>query len=172
MKRNPEFPELPRFGLRLFLNQSMKNVTYCGMGPYESYADKCRASSHGIYSALVENMHEDYIRPQENGSHSDCDFCIVENDHLSLMAVGERTFSFNASPYTQEELTAKNHNYELEPSGYTVLCLDYAQNGIGSNSCGPEVLPKYKLDANYFEFDIQLMPKVKKQDNVWNLVRI
>ena len=44
------------------------------MGPQESYVDKCRASSHGIYRSSVDEMHEDYIRPQENGSHADCDY--------------------------------------------------------------------------------------------------
>ena len=48
--------------------------------------------------------------------------------------------SFNASNYTQEELTNKKHNYELEKLGCTVFCLDYCQSGIGSNSCGPALL--------------------------------
>ena len=54
-------------------------------------------------------------------------------------------FSFNASHYTQEELTEKQHNFELCPSDYTVLCIDERQSGIGSNSCGPMLLPKYRL---------------------------
>lgn len=45
-------------------------------------------------------------------------------------------FSFNASIYTQEELTEKKQNFELVPCGSTVLNLDFRQNGIGSNSCG------------------------------------
>jgi len=50
-------------------------------------------------------------------------------------------------------LTEKNHNYELIPSDYVVLCLDYAQNGIGSNSCGPELKKKYRLDINEFRYE-------------------
>ena len=79
-------------------------------------------------------MHEDYLRPQENGSHTDCDYLILKGKENTFAAVGERTFSFNVSPYTQEELTAKRHSYELQPCGSTVVCLDYVQNGIGSNS--------------------------------------
>ena len=52
----------------------------------------------------------------------------------------------NASHYTQEELTKKAHNFELEESGYTVLCLDARQSGIGTNSCGPELFEKYRMD--------------------------
>ena len=100
----------------------------------------------------IHEMHEDYLRPQENGSHTDCDYLILKGTDLTFAAAGEKTFSFNASPYTQEELTTKKHSYELQPCGSTVLCLDYAQNGIGSNSCGPELSEQYRLDAEEFDF--------------------
>ena len=103
-------------------------------------------------------MHEDYIRPQENGSHFDCDYVMVAGKRGGLVAVSSTTFSFNASIYTQEELAAKKHNYELVPCGSTVLCLDYAQSGIGSNSCGPELLEKYRLGEGTFQFDMKLIP--------------
>ena len=109
------------------------------MGPYESYADKHQASCYGRYRTDVAGLHEDYIRPQENGSHMGCDYVQLSDENSGLAAVSEQTFSFNASVYTQEELEKKTHHHELEPSGSTVLCLDYAQNGIGSNSCGPKV---------------------------------
>lgn len=158
VKRHPEFPMLPRFGLRMFLNQNMDKVQYYGMGPMESYCDKHRASSHGIYEGFVEDFHEDYIRPQENGSHYDCSYVTVESDHYKLEALAEKTFCFNISAYTQEELTEKKHNFELQPSDNIILCLDYAQNGIGSNSCGPDLLEKYRLDCKEFEFGIKLIP--------------
>ncbi len=158
VKKNPEFPELPRFGLRLFLEDGMGKVTYYGMGPTESYRDKCRGAYHGLFTDLVSNMHEDYIRPQENGSHYDCDYVTVSGEGYGITAVLAGSFSFNASVYTQEELTKKGHNYELNPSGSTVLCLDYAQNGIGSNSCGPRLLEKYRLDEEKFRYQLRLMP--------------
>lgn len=161
IKKDMEFPELPRFGLRLFLNEKMEDVTYCGMGPYESYSDKCKASSHGIFTSKVMDLHEDYIRPQENGSHRECDYVVVNGEKLQLTAVAPKSFSFNASPYTQEELTQKKHNYELEKSGYTVFCLDYQQNGIGSNSCGPVLLEEYKCNQEAFTFAMQLIPMKK-----------
>lgn len=159
-KKDPEFPELPRFGLRLFLPKEMSEVTYYGLGSIESYEDKRRASSHGVYTAAVKDMHEDYIKPQENGSHAGCDYVTVSSERMTLAAVSEETFSFNASEFTQEELTQKAHNYECVPSGYTVLCLDYRQNGIGSNSCGPRLLEKYRLDECEFTFGITLIPMV------------
>ena len=158
VKRRPEFPMLPRFGLRLFLNKALVNVQYYGMGPMESYCDKHQASSHGIYSAKVTDLHEDYIKPQENGSHWDCSYVILEGDTAQFGAFSEKAFSFNASVYTQEELTAKKHNYELKTCNSTVLCLDYAQNGIGSNSCGPALLQQYRFEQREFDFEITLFP--------------
>ena len=104
-------------------------------------------------------MHEDYLRPQENGSHYDCDYVTIGNTDVSLTAASAVPFSFNASVYTEEELTKKTHNYELEESGHTVLCIDYRQNGIGSNSCGPELLEKYRLDETEFTFAFRLVPQ-------------
>lgn len=91
------------------------------------------------------------MTPQENGARGDCEMVQVSGADagLNVYAVG-RAFSFNASRYTTEELTRAAHNYELEESGSTVLVIDYAHNGIGSNSCDPEVLEKYRFNATSF----------------------
>jgi beta-galactosidase len=162
VKKDMEFPELPRFGLRLFLPKTMDQVTYYGLGPVENYMDKRRANHHGLFTATVKEMHEDYLRPQENGSRSDCDFVTINGGGASLSAVSKQAFSFQASVYTQEELTEKAHNYELTPSGYTVLCLDYRQDGIGSASCGPDLLSKYRFNEEEFVFEVRLVPIASK----------
>ena len=159
VEKNMETPYLPRFGLRMFLPQQINNVEYFGFGPYESYADKRRASYMGKFKAKVEDLHEDYIKPQENGSHWDCHYVKVNSDSgLGLLLLNDEPFGFNASSYTQEELTSKMHNFELEKSGSTVLCIDYAQSGIGSNSCGPELIEKYRLNAQRFHTTFLLKP--------------
>ena len=155
---DPNFTMIPRFGIRMFLPKEMEQVRYFGLGPIESYADKRRASYHGRFETSVTDLHEDYLRPQENGSHCDCDYVLIHSGTTSLAVGGKETFSFNASHYTQEELTQKNHNFELEESGYTVLCIDYAQNGIGSNSCGPVLSDRYVLGKESFIFQIRLVP--------------
>ena len=160
VEKNTEYPELPRFGIRLFLNKKLSQASYYGMGPNESYRDKCRASSHGLYESSVKDLHEDYIRPQENGSHYDCDYVSLSNKEFGFMTVSDKSFSFNASVYTQEELERKAHNYQLEEERSTVLCIDYAQNGIGSNSCGPKVLDKYRFSEDCFEFAVSMIPFV------------
>lgn len=164
VKRNMEFPVLPRFGIRLFLKKEFDDVSYYGMGPSESYSDKHRAASHGKYRAKVRDLHEPYLRPQENGSHMDCDYVLVSDGRYVLGAASSYPFSFNTSVYTQEELERKAHDYELEASGSTVFCIDYAQNGIGSNSCGPALSESYQFDDEEFLFAVKLVCYEKRLD--------
>ena len=109
-------------------------------------------------------MHEDYIRPQENGSHYDCDYVSIKGKDLSLTVAcadedPDRTFSFNVSAFTQEELEYKRHNYELEPCNSTVLCIDHQMAGIGSKSCGPDLLPEYQVCAENYHFSFVFKPE-------------
>ena len=159
--KDDEFPDLPRFGVRMFLDKKLSAVRYFGMGPQESYCDKHQAASHGLYQANVDDLHEDYIRPQENGSHYDCEYVELNNSRYGIVVSAENAFSFNASYYTQEELEKKTHNYELTESDSVVFCVDYALNGIGSNSCGPVVLEQYRFDDVLFRFQFTLIPYVK-----------
>ena len=159
--KDDEFPDLPRFGVRMFLDKKLSAVRYFGMGPQESYCDKHQAASHGLYHANVDDLHEDYIRPQENGSHYDCEYVELNNSRYGIVVSAENAFSFNASYYTQEELEKKTHNYELTESDSVVFCVDYALNGIGSNSCGPVVLDQYRFDDVLFRFQFTLIPYVK-----------
>lgn len=157
-EKNMDLPPLPRLGLRLFLPRKMENVSYFGIGPEESYIDKCRAGSHGLYYAKIDQLYKKYIKPQENGSHYDCDYVDVNDSTYGIMVMSDKGFSFNASIFTQEELESKRHDFELEESGCSIICLDYRQNGIGSRSCGPELLDKYQFDEENFSFDVILSP--------------
>ena len=136
---------LPRFGLRMFLNRSFDKVSYYGYGPYESYIDKHRADYLGNFEALVDSMHEDYIKPQENSSHYGCRHVTITDGNVRITFRNKDGLSFNASEYTQEELAAKKHNYELERSGFTVFCADAYMAGVGSNSCGPQLKECYRV---------------------------
>ena len=155
-KKDPIMPFLPRFGLRLFMPVKMDQVQYFGYGPNESYVDKHRSSYKGLFRSTVDGLHVDYISPQENGAHWNCEYLRIEDNSGDGLTVTAPAFSFNASHYTQEELTEKRHNFELEPSGHTVLCVDYGQSGIGSNSCGPELINKYRIDDEEMHFSLKL----------------
>lgn len=168
VKKNAIFPFLPRFGVRVFLKKSLEQLIYAGMGPYESYVDKHQASYHGIFWSDVRKCYEPYLRPQENGSHADCDWARLSSkdgkQRFEVCAGGadgeKQYFSVQALRYTQEELEQKRHAFELQEAECTVLCIDYAQSGIGSASCGPELLDQYRFDADQFCFVLQMQPEV------------
>ncbi|WP_103061769.1 glycoside hydrolase family 2 TIM barrel-domain containing protein [Actinomyces qiguomingii] len=166
---DPAFPALPRLGLRLFLPQSMTRVVYHGIGPHESYVDKRRAGYHDVFRTDVDALHVPYLRPQEGGSHADCDFVTVAGGGLSLTAAGSQPLSFNASRYTQEDLTAARHDVELRPCGSTVLCLDRAMAGIGSASCGPALREVYRVDPRRLtglDIHLLLLPSATRDESV------
>jgi beta-galactosidase len=116
-------------------------------------------------------MYEYYIKPQENSSHYGCCYVKISPSQIAsenasstlpaLIFTGEqgKNLSFNFSQYTQEELYSKRHNFELKKCSSNVLCIDYKMAGVGSNSCGPVLAPKYRLE----------LPQIKGTINI-NLV--
>ena len=106
----------------------MDNVSYYGCGPYENYSDKHHSCWIGRFNTTADEMFEDYIKPQENGSRHGCREITVENSVLGLKVEKlNKMLAFNLSHYTQEELTQKTHNYQLEKSEYmvTLSAADY-----------------------------------------------
>lgn len=154
VQKNQQLPRFPRFGIRLFIDKNYEQVSYFGKGPYEAYIDKQQASYYDCFDSSVTEMHEDYIKPQENGSHIGTTYCKLFSDckdGITFEAINN-PFSFNVSHYTQENLEKTRHNYELIEDPYTVCCIDYSQDGIGSQSCGPCLLGKYELNEEKFDF--------------------
>ncbi|MDE5641365.1 MAG: beta-galactosidase, partial [Bifidobacterium castoris] len=120
---------------------------------------------HRIFEGTPKTLAEHEIRPQETGNHHDCDWASVGGDGVALVvlrgdgAEEARGFDFQALEYTAEEMTRARHDFELKRAGMTVVCVDYMQSGIGSNSCGPELLPQYRLDDARFRFVVTLRPQ-------------
>lgn len=154
--KNMVTPFLPRFGVQLKLNKSYENVNYFGFGPYESYLDKNLSCYLGNFNSTVSEMHEDYIKPQENGSHHFCRNISINNEHEKIQVFSENDFAFNASHYSVNQLTTVNHNFELNEEDATYLIIDYKQSGIGSNSCGPELDQRYQLNEKEFSYNFYL----------------
>lgn len=151
-KKDESFPWMPRFGLKLTLPEEKQQVTYFGYGPTESYIDKHHACYIDRFETSVEELFEDYVKPQENGSHCHC----YEVSVGDIRATGEKPFIFNASFYTAEELAAKAHNYELKKSGHVIWHLDYGMSGLGSASCGTYLSDQYKLKENEMHWKVML----------------
>ena len=155
-KRNTDMPYLPRFGVELTLPKSWQQVSYLGYGPQECYIDKHHLAWFDAFESTVCDMHEDYIKPQENGNHYHCRKASVGNGTNGVTAFAATSFDFSVSNYSDYELAVKKHNYELEESDFVTMHLDYKNSGVGSNSCGPQLLPQYQMNDKEFEWEYQL----------------
>ncbi|MCD7752184.1 MAG: DUF4981 domain-containing protein [Lachnospiraceae bacterium] len=145
---------LPRFGLHFSLPQDFTKAAYYGYGPGESYIDKRQSCWKSFFHADVADLFTDYIVPQENGSHYDCEYVELSDGQRKLAVTGSQAFSFQALPYTTQELTKMKHREELVKSGNTELYLDYRQNGIGSESCSSGPLKAaYEFSERDFEVE-------------------
>lgn len=160
-----ELPFLPRFGLQLVMPQGAEQVEYFGYGPHESYIDKRRSVRKGKFAATVDELFVPYIFPQENGSRFGTVWAAVTNElGMGLLFEGEPEFSFNASHYTPEDLTAATHHHKLVRRKETIVHLDYKMSGVGSNSCGPELLEQYRFDEKRFRFALSLRPVFREEE--------
>ena len=156
---------LPRFGLQLVMPEGTEEVEYFGLGPHESYIDKRQSVRKGHYLCTVDDMFENYIMPQEHGSRSGTEWAIVSNlQGMGLKFISAGEFSFQASHYSLEDLTASGHVHELTRRKETFVHVDYKMSGVGSNSCGPELLPQYRLSETDFEFNLRIRPVFKEDE--------
>ncbi|MBR6737194.1 MAG: hypothetical protein IKL82_02380 [Clostridia bacterium] len=134
---------LPRFGLEFGIDTNYQNFNYVGFGPTESYIDKNVACEYGYYEGSAKtNYDNNYIRPQESGSHYHTTYLNV-NGLFTVTA--EKPFSFSINPYTTKQLWETKHNFELTKNNFTNVCLDLGMRGIGSMSCGPEIPPEHEV---------------------------
>jgi beta-galactosidase/beta-glucuronidase len=143
-------PPLPRLGFQLKLPDTCQTAAWFGRGPHENYCDMHESALVGLYDACIEDLHEDYIRPQENGARGDeRALAVTDSRGEGLLIVGENVrdggFSFNLHPYTDRALDQAKHPQEIEPAGAVILSVDYRQHGLGSNICGPEPEEPFKL---------------------------
>ena len=150
-------PYLPRVGLQMAIAKEYDTVAWLGRGPHENYSDRCDGAFIGCYSKKVNDLYESYVLPQENGNRSDVRFCSLCNSSgQGIKIAGDAPFNMSAHWYTTKNFTEAMHTYELKKESFITLNIDHRQAGLGSNSCGPETLPQYKLAPEYFDFTVSL----------------
>ena len=137
-----------RAGLELALPWAPDAIEWDGYGPGQRYPDTGQSQRLGTFQVDgAAALHTDYVKPQENGSRSGTTRLEVRHGDGGFAVTGAG-FSFTASPWTSAELAAAAHPTDLPPAGdRTRLVLDLAEHGIGTASCGPGVLPAYRLAA-------------------------
>ncbi len=147
---------LPRFGMTLRLPESYRRYDYLAWGDDESYCDKKMHTVQDIFSADVPDDFVRYIKPQESTAHWGARWLTVSDGEHRLHVTADREFSFSAVPYTARELMAAAHDWQLPESDKTVVNLDCAMSGVGSESCGPHLDAKYQAKERKFQITFDL----------------
>ena len=91
-----------------------------------------------------------YIVPQSTGNHTDVRSVDFNGDLLTVTS--DRLFQFSAVPYSDENIQAAKHIKDLAGDGMVTVHLDAEQTGVGTATCGPDILPKYRLPIEPTEF--------------------
>ena len=150
--------DLPRFGVTVELPAAFCAVEYYGRGPYENMCDFNLQSPIGLYRSTVREMHENYIKPQDNGNHGGTKRVVLtDKNGVGLAVLGLPKFSFSVHDYTQALLCEAKHREDLRSQHTTFLSVDGFMRGAGSNACGPDALERYRFtfrDSIAFRFAV------------------
>ena len=158
-----EYDDLPRVGVRAFLPRRFGSVRWCGRGPHENYPDRNRAAVHGVWEAEPDRL--PYVLPQEFGLRTDTRWLelrdpgrgdVVRIDVLRPTSAHLPSFHFSATHHTAEDMWASTHAADLQPRRQLVLHLDAAHRGVGTASCGPDTLPKYRIGPGTYRLSFLL----------------
>ena len=141
-------PDMPEFGMMFQFNADYDNLTWYGMGPEETYADRRHGAKLGIYSSKVADNMAKYLVPQECGNKVGVRYVrLVDAKGRGMMFEGDE-LSFSALPYTPHELENAAHVYELPQVHHTIVRVALAQMGVGGDdSWGSLVHPEYHIDV-------------------------
>ena len=159
-------PDLPRLGVQLILPPSREQLEWFGRGPHESYCDRKTGAAIGLYTGTVTGQYVPYIVPQEHGNKEDVRWMVLTDDEgAGLLITGVPLISFSASHFTARDLIAAHHTCDLQPRPEVYVNLDYMQRGLGTASCGPDTLEKYRIEPGTYELGYVLVPIAGGQDS-------
>lgn len=144
---------LPRLGFEIKTPYEKSEFSYYGMGPYENYIDMHHGSMVDWYESDADSEYVNYIMPQEHGNHINTKVLNIKD---GLCFEAENGMEFNVSHYTALMLMEVNHQDELSRDDCTNIRIDYKNSGVGSASCGPEMLEKYRLSEKLIHFEFYI----------------
>jgi len=153
-------PSLPRMGVTLSLAPEFERLRWFGRGPFENYRDRQAAAEVAVYEGTVTGEYVPYILPQEHGNKTDVRWLeLLAADGMGVRFVSDRLFECSASHFTSHDLFAWKHTTDVVARSEVIVNLDYAQRGLGTASCGPDVLPAYEVKPGKFQFNFTMQPR-------------
>jgi beta-galactosidase len=133
-------------------------LRWFGRGPHENYPDRNRSALLGIWEGEPDEC--PYLVPQEHGLRTDCRwFEFVDpgaGDVVRIDSLMGTPIHVSATYHRPEDLFAARTTRDLRRRAQLVVCVDVAHRGLGTASCGPDVLPKYRLAPGRYELAYRL----------------
>ncbi len=141
---------LPRFGVHCEFSPEFAKTEYFGRGPIENYSDFREHSPIGRYECAVCDMAHKYIKPQDSGNRGDVRECALISDSVKIVFKADgRAFSFNANPFTLEQLKKAKHIEDLPDTETVFAAIDGFVRGTGTGSCGPGPAKEHTINFGY-----------------------
>jgi beta-galactosidase len=151
---------LARVGVRMLLDKRLDRMTFFGRGPFENYSDRKSAAEIGLYDMAVNDQYT-YEKPMERGNHEEVRWAkLYGNDMPGLLIQSdEKLMQFAALPHTDEQMHPVEYKIDLPESTSTVVCVSTKTLGVGSASCGPQPLERFKVYSDPTSFTYTLSIK-------------
>jgi len=148
-----EWHDLPRVGLRFDVPAAFDTVEWMGLGPDETYPDRCRAASVGRWVSTIDDQCHPFVFPQEHGNHVETRWFALTGTGCAGFRVGsDRRFNFSARRHHDDAITAASTIAELQPGPTVEVHIDEAVRGLGTAACGPDTLAPYRVGAGVHEW--------------------
>ena len=143
---NDELKEYPRVGVKCDLDKAWSSCRWFGLGPGENYPDRLDGSAMGDYYAHVDELYVPYIVPQDHGERTQLRrLDLYDGDTGGVRMRSSDPFAFALHKYSLHELWEKRHSDELVADTVNHLYLDAAIRGVGTATCGPDTLERYRV---------------------------
>jgi beta-galactosidase len=162
----------PRLGVEIAAAPGFEKVLWFGRGPHECYTDRKAGAAVGLYEATVDALQVPYIMPQENGGRADVRWVALENDRgTGLLFAAEQLLQAAVSHATPRDLTSARHTVDVERRPETYVYLDLLQRGLGTASCGPDTLERYRIGPGTYRFAYWIAPYRQGTQDAGSLAR-
>ncbi|MBE6948741.1 MAG: DUF4981 domain-containing protein [Ruminococcaceae bacterium] len=158
-------------GTKMTTAAGFENVTWYGNGytdndslpegigeGKETYRDRIHGAYQGIWTSTVDDMYYPFLETQDVGRLVGTQWIAVENEAgLGILIAGD-SFEASALHFSDKELDDAYHPFDLTRDDETNINIDMVSKGNGNASCGPNVLPEYRLYNGLYQFQFTLIP--------------
>ncbi len=152
-----ELTDVARIGTNFELNGELDQLVYFGTGPFETMPDRAIGKIHR-WSSSVADQYVPYVKPQENGGHVGVRWFTLSNrSNHGLFIQLDKPRMVTVTPMRSIDIADATHNIFLQPCGNTVVTIDAIHRGVGTASCGPDTLPKYKVKPGTYKWSWTLL---------------